>query len=101
MHDKKMADTMYSFPYPCTLYQDTGYQGYRPDGVNIVQPVKKSRGKELSEEDKITNREVSRVRVRGRTCHRRYQVHEDCQRGMPAEGKLFCGTYFCYMCCFA
>jgi hypothetical protein len=64
MHDKKIADTMYSFPYPCTLYQDTGYQGYRPDGVDIVQPVKKSRGKELSQEDKIINREVSRVRVR-------------------------------------
>jgi hypothetical protein len=64
MHDKKIADTMYSFPYPCTLYQDTGYQGYRPDGVNIIQPVRKSKGKELSQEDKITNREVSRVRVR-------------------------------------
>ncbi|MDR1089646.1 MAG: transposase family protein [Prevotella sp.] len=35
-----------------------------PGGVNIVQPVKKSRGKELSEEDKIINREISRVRVR-------------------------------------
>jgi hypothetical protein len=46
------------------LCQDTGYQGYRPDGVNIVQPVRKSRGKELSREDKITNREVSRVQVR-------------------------------------
>lgn len=23
-HDKKMADTMYSFTVPCTLYQDTG-----------------------------------------------------------------------------
>jgi hypothetical protein len=64
MHDKKIADTMYAFPYPCTLYQDTGYQGYRPDGVNIVQPVRKSRGKELSDEDKRMNREISRVRVR-------------------------------------
>jgi hypothetical protein len=31
-HDKKIADTMYSFPLPCMLYQDTGYQGYKPDG---------------------------------------------------------------------
>jgi hypothetical protein len=69
MHDKKIAGTIYSFPYPCTLYQDTGYQGYRPDGVNIVQPVKKSRRKELSEEDKIINREVSPVRVRVRAGH--------------------------------
>ncbi|MDR1055355.1 MAG: transposase [Prevotellaceae bacterium] len=64
MRDKKIADMMYSFPYPSTLYQDTGYQSYRPDGVNRVQPIRKSRGKELSDEDKRINREISRVRVR-------------------------------------
>jgi hypothetical protein len=52
-HDKKMADTMYSFPVPCALYQDTGYQGYAPKGV------------------------------------------------MSSQGKFFCGTDFCDMCCFA
>jgi hypothetical protein len=46
------------------LYKNIGYQGYRPDGAKIVQPVRKSRGKELSEEDKISNREVSRLRAR-------------------------------------
>lgn len=64
MHDKKMADTMYSFPSPCTLYQDTGYQGYAPEGVKIIQPVKKVKGKELSAEEKEYNRSVSRIRVR-------------------------------------
>lgn len=63
-HDKKMADTLYSFPIPCTLYQDTGYQGYAPQGVTIIQPVKKSRGKELSDDRKASNREISRIRVR-------------------------------------
>lgn len=63
-HDKKMADTMYSFPVPCTLYQDTGYQGYAPEGVQIVQPTKKTKGKELSKEEKKANREISRIRVR-------------------------------------
>jgi len=37
MHDKKIADTMYSSPYPCHLYQDTGYQGYKPEDVTIFQ----------------------------------------------------------------
>ncbi|WP_291529221.1 transposase family protein [Bacteroides sp. UBA939] len=64
MHDKKMADNMYSFPVPCTLYQDTGYQGYAPEGVTIIQPVKKSKGKELSARQKDFNTEVSRIRVR-------------------------------------
>ena len=63
-HDKKMADTMYSFPVPCTLYQDTGYQGYGPEGVEIIQPVKKHKGKELSRQDKEYNKKVSAARVR-------------------------------------
>lgn len=43
IHDKKMADTMCSFPIPCVLYQDTGYQGYAPEKVTVIQPVKKER----------------------------------------------------------
>lgn len=42
-HDKKMADTMYSFSVPCILYQDTGYQGYAPQKVTVIQPVKKKK----------------------------------------------------------
>jgi hypothetical protein len=49
MYKKKIADTMYSFPHLCTLYQDTSYQGYRSDGVKTVSPVKKSRRKYLSD----------------------------------------------------
>lgn len=63
-HDKKMADMMYSFPVPCILYQDTGYQGYAPEKVTIIQPIKKRKGKMLSIEDKEFNREVSCIRVR-------------------------------------
>jgi hypothetical protein len=63
-HDKKIADTMYSFPYPCRLYQDTGYQGYKPEGVVISQPIKKPRGRELTAEEKEYNRKISSFRVR-------------------------------------
>ena len=63
MHDKKIADTQYSFPYECILQQDTGYQGYSPDNATITQPTKKSKGKELTEEQKAANREISRTRV--------------------------------------
>ena len=63
-HDKKIADTMYAFPYPCMLYQDTGYQGYHPEGVTIIQPMKKPEGKELTGEEKEGNRLVSAFRIR-------------------------------------
>jgi len=63
-HDKKIADTMYSFPYPCLLYQDTGYQGYKPEGVVVFQPTKKPRGRGLTAEEKEYNRNISSFRIR-------------------------------------
>lgn len=64
MHDKKMADTYYTIRKGFTLWQDTGYQGYAPEGVKIVQPTKKPRGKELTEEQKKANQAISSFRVR-------------------------------------
>jgi hypothetical protein len=64
MHDKKIADMMYGFPYRCTLYQDTGYQGYKPENATIMQPVKKPRGKQLTPQQKEYNRQISSFRVR-------------------------------------
>lgn len=64
MHDKKIADTQYSFPYQTILQQDTGYQGYAPDNVTIVQPKKKTKGKVLTEEEKAANTEISRTRIK-------------------------------------
>lgn len=62
-HDKKIADAMYSFPYKCILYQDTRYQGFKPDGVTIVQLVRKAKGRKLSSQEKEFNRQVSSFRV--------------------------------------
>jgi hypothetical protein len=64
IHDKTIADTEYTIPAGYTLLQDTGYQGYRPEGVEIIQPQKKPRGKELTEEQKSVNRQISSFRVR-------------------------------------
>lgn len=64
VHDKRIADEHYSFPYESILQQDTGYQGYMPDNVTVVQPMKKPRGKELTSEQKAANREISRTRIK-------------------------------------
>lgn len=64
-HDKKIADEEeYKFPSGSQLWQDTGYQGYQPDGVEIHQPKKKPRGGELSGEEKAANKLISKVRVK-------------------------------------
>ena len=63
-HDKKIADEVaIAYPEGTRLQQDTGFQGFAPSGVIILQPKKKPRGGELTVEEKSANRELSRVRV--------------------------------------
>jgi hypothetical protein len=63
-HDKKIADEEgYDFPSDSLLLQDTGFQGYKPDGVTILQPKKKPRKGELTADEKVFNRAVSSLRV--------------------------------------
>jgi len=64
IHDKTIADTSYSIPAGFKLLQDSSYQGYAPLGVEIIQPQKKPKGKELTKEQKDRNREISVDRVR-------------------------------------
>lgn len=64
-HDKAIADEEeYEFPDGSTLWQDSGFQGYAPAGVTIVQPKKKPRQQELTDEEKQRNREISKERVK-------------------------------------
>jgi hypothetical protein len=63
-HDKKIADEeAYQFPAGSVLWQDTGFQGFAPDGVRIKQPTKKPRNAELSAAQKEENRQISKIRV--------------------------------------
>lgn len=64
-HDKRIADEAgYTFPEDSTVYQDTGFQGFRPEGVLIVQPKKKPRGGELTPDEKAENSRISSIRIR-------------------------------------
>jgi hypothetical protein len=63
-HDKRCVDEEgYTFPSGTKVYQDTGFQGYAPPGAEVVQPKKKPRGKELTPEEKASNRGISRERI--------------------------------------
>jgi hypothetical protein len=63
-HDKKIADDENpTFPQDLSLYKDTGFQGYEPQGVKTFQPHKKPRGKELTPEQQEQNTLISRVRI--------------------------------------
>ena len=63
-HDKKLADDEdYAFPEGSKLWQDTGFQGYAPENVMILQPKKKPRGGELTPAEKERNRKLSSQRI--------------------------------------
>ena len=83
LHDKKIAEQHYRIPKGFTLWQDSGYQGYKPEGVDVRQPAKKPRTRELSREQKERNRFIAsfRVRVEHAICSvKRYRiVKEQCR----------------------
>ena len=63
-HDKKICDEEgYTFPAHSILLQDTGFQGFVPDKVIVLQPKKKPRGKELTATEKMLNRIISGARI--------------------------------------
>ncbi|MDD4490132.1 MAG: transposase family protein [Paludibacter sp.] len=64
VHDKKICDNQpIRFPSGITLWQDTGFLGHKPENVNVMMPVKKPKGKELTPEQKKSNRSISSFRV--------------------------------------
>jgi hypothetical protein len=64
-HDKSIADEQaYVFPQGSQLYQDTGFQGYKPPGIEVIQPKKKPKGGCLTADEKQRNREISSIRAR-------------------------------------
>ena len=64
-HDKRIADKTVCFlPSGSYLYQDSGFLGFNPAGVTVVQPKKKPKGGELTAAEKAKNREISSIRFR-------------------------------------
>ena len=64
-HDKRLADEQGpAFPKGSKLWKDTGFQGHEPEGLTTLQPKKKPKGGELTDEEKQASRDISRVRVR-------------------------------------
>ncbi len=64
IHDKTIADEEdFEFKDTIVLLQDLGFQGYAPKNVEVVQPIKKAKGKELTCEQKQYNKEQAQKRV--------------------------------------
>lgn len=79
VHDKRQLDEeqlVENIPDEVAVKGDLGFQGLQHEFVNIHVPHKKPKGKELSEQQKQQNRELSRQRVKCEHAHagiKRYQ----------------------------
>jgi hypothetical protein len=63
-HDKKLAEEDdIPFPEDSTLYQDTGFIGYQPQRVQIIQPKKKPKGGQLTAQEKSDNTAIAKARI--------------------------------------
>ena len=64
IHDKTIADQEdFEFKDMLVVLQDLGFQGYAPDNVQVVQPIKKAKNKELTHKQKSYNKAQSQRRV--------------------------------------
>ncbi|KAA6343255.1 hypothetical protein EZS27_009047 [termite gut metagenome] len=65
IHDKTICDREnLVFPKGIRLWQDRGFLGYTPENVTIKMPIRKPRGRSLSEDQKQCNKEISSFRVK-------------------------------------
>lgn len=63
-HDKKLAEEQdIAFPEDSTLYQDTGFIGYQPQRVRLIQPKKKPKGGQLTAQAKSDNTTLAKARI--------------------------------------
>jgi hypothetical protein len=63
-HDKTLADEQaISYPKGSKVWKDTGFQGYEPKGTLTYQPMKKPKGKDLTDEQKQRNKDISKERI--------------------------------------
>ena len=63
-HDKTICDLEHiKFDVPVVLWEDLGFIGLNPDNADVRRPVKKPKNRELREDEKIFNRQISSQRV--------------------------------------
>lgn len=75
-HDKKICDEHpLHLPHSTNLWQDTGFLGHLPKNVNVIMPVKKPKGKELTAEQRNIFFQSHR-----RTRYRRCKTMSDSER---------------------
>jgi hypothetical protein len=63
-HDKSIIDTeAWKLPNGIVVHEDSGFEGHQQNGVIINRPVKKPKGRELTQKQKDANKRKASKRV--------------------------------------
>ena len=83
-HDKAILDVeTWLLPKGIIVHEDSGFQGHKQKGVLIKRPLKKPRGRQLTNRQKASNRAKARKRVKVEHCIgyvKIYRIVKDCIR---------------------
>jgi hypothetical protein len=76
-------------PTGITRWQDTGFQGHTPGNVTVKMPLKKPKGKELTDEQREGKQENIEFPDSRGTCHRGSKEMSYCQRSIQVSQVWF------------
>lgn len=63
-HDEKLRkDCGIKFAKQNIVYEDSGFEGHKEEGVKVLRPKKKPRNGELTEKERQSNRRIAQIRV--------------------------------------
>ncbi len=64
VHDMGIVtEEKWKFPDDTVIFQDSGFQGHKPENITIFQPTKKKKKMELTEKQKGQNKWISSKRI--------------------------------------
>ena len=88
-HDKTIAETQYAFPYPCLLWQDTGYQRLCTSQHGCHSTHKETAGKGVCRRTEGRKQSHFLHSDQSRACHFRNQEPKSGQRSLTAQKEPF------------
>lgn len=65
LHDKRICDEeSLSFSKGIGFWQDTGFVGHNPDGIQICMPKMKPKGRDFTSDGKQENKRIFGIRIK-------------------------------------
>ncbi len=102
VHEKQICNQHpIQVPDGTYIWQDAGFEGHAPNNAIILQPIKRKKGQEFTQHQKLYNQSIARARVyveHAISCVKRMHIVKEKIRRMSFEAKdltfiICCGLH--------